>query len=256
MTEDELLDVLGEGARQQLSAQTRGYGPASIPEWSPLSDDEHQDIIGGALARLASEDDSDDSEVGPDSDPAQPVISPPIEPAANEAPRRAAWVVVAGVVAVAAAVLLWRGISPSSGSPLPSYTEAEFEAGTARVRGDTATEVVPRLPPSAELRWVLRPSTAIEGTVGLRILAQGAGRHCIAPTRGIRIASSGAIEVQGSVDRLLPLAVGPWTLTAIVGRETVLESMDDPCAGFGAGQGAPRGVVAAATRRVELIAEP
>ncbi|MCH9688973.1 MAG: hypothetical protein K0V04_46500 [Deltaproteobacteria bacterium] len=257
MNDDERLEALGERARQQWSEQTAAVRPESVEGWTPLRESEREDIIGAALAALEqhnatpSDDaprwvpDATDPGPGP-ADVAEPT------PAANDGPGRWRWAAVGVVVAVAAVMVLWLGSMPRV-SALPGYAEAEFEAGTAAVRGDAPQVAIARLPPSATIRWVLRPATAVEGGVGVRILAQGPATHCMTLPSGVRIADSGAVELYGEVETMLPLSPGVWTLTAIVGRAQVLDGLDNACAWHAEGSPPPPGLAVAATRTVELV---
>lgn len=234
MNDDELMGKLGERARQRWSASS----PSSADSDDvPLSADDEQALIDGVLDRLDAP------------SPDKTVV--PLVPPANH--RRRSMVIAASVVmALAAGLVLWLSASPVV-APLPAYEDAGFEGGTAIMRGDdTPTPEVPVLDPTGELRWRMRPATAIKGSVGMRVLAQGERAHCLDIGAAARVSADGAIEIQGRVGTILPLPAGTFTLTAIVGRADVLETMDDPCAWRTAGEAVPEGFVVAAERTIRI----
>ncbi len=264
MTEDELLDELGQEARRQWSEATASLRPGDQPQWSPLTESEQAALVAGALARLDRESAAPDR-TGAERVAAQgqreaaekpaaggPTVTDPVEPAANERPGTLTRVVAAaGLVLVAAAVLLlWRAQAPQVPG-LPGYTD-DFSGGIQQVRSsaEPAAGEVPILEPEAELRWVLRPQTEVEGGVDVRILAEGPARRCLSVTQGKRIARRGSIELAGPVGPMLGLEPGEWTLTAIVGRVEALSALDDACDWRAEGRSPPEGVREAGVHRV------
>ncbi len=253
MSDDEILDALGTRARQRWSEQTAALDAESVEGWTPLTDSEQQDVVAGVLAQLGDAPSSDASE---ESAAPVPIHGRPVEhvpePAANEPPGRSRWLAAAGaVLAVAAAVVIWRGTAPSI-EALPTYEDAGFEGGTAIVRGDAPEAEVPRLLPDGELRWRLRPSTAVEGTVRMHLWADGAQPRCIAVGDALRVSGQGALEVQGRVADVLPLPPGEWVLTPIIGRAEAFAGLEDPCAWRAQGTAAPDGVIAGGSRTIRI----
>lgn len=227
--DQELLEQLGRRARRRWDAATdrRTRAHADDPAWTPSTDEA---LIDAALGRL--------------DDP---------EPARIIRPRRWIWGPAAALVAASLAWVWWRA-SPRPPAGLPAYEELSFEGGLSQVRSVSAAVAVPRLDGRALLRWRVVPVTAVTEAIGVWVHATGPDDRCLRITRGQRIEPTGAIELVGSVDEVLGLPPGEWTLTLLVARRSDLSGLSSPCAQDEHGAWLP-GVRAAASRRIEVVAE-
>jgi hypothetical protein len=159
--------------------------------------------------------------------------------------RRSRTMLIAAVTIAAAAALLFVVWPRGQGVALPEYVEDSFEGGLRTVRKDAPPpptgEVVPLLPKS-RVRWVLVPKTATKAAVDLRLSVTGDRAECLAPSTGVRIAESGAIELAGTAEEIFGLPPGVYVVTAMVGTREAFDA--DGCEAESA--------VSVATRRFEL----
>jgi hypothetical protein len=154
----------------------------------------------------------------------------------EQAGRGAGW--ISGgllLVAAAAAIVLWwvwpvnpNGLGGDEGTtltqrePLPSYV-LETDGGLSQLRGDTGDEPAQapnRYRGDTPFEWVLRPEASVDGTVGVRGFAFVDGGTAGRPLQLdplVRIASSGAIQITGTIHQL-GLEAGSYTIALVVGR--------------------------------------
>ncbi|MEM9458878.1 MAG: hypothetical protein AAGF11_32165 [Myxococcota bacterium] len=173
--------------------------------------------------------------------------------AEGDRPARGRWGPVVAIVLAASLVLVvWWTATPDAVPSLPRYHERMFETGLHQVRGDAPSEDVPVVDGQASVTWRFGPQTETTLAVALRIHAVGPQVRCLAVTEGQRIMPSGAIELHGTVDQVLGLGPGQWSLTVLVGPPTWPAKAEDPCARSEQGQWLP-GVRAVASRRLVVI---
>lgn len=130
-------------------------------------------------------------------------------------PRRA---VIAGVLAAAAAVLLWA--LPRGDGPMYA---AELSAGDQAVRGEAASAATPTFRPDSTLTLILRPATATEAPP-ISIELVGAKRWPV--TLPMRPSPSGALSYRGPAAPLFVAPAGEYTLRIVVdpaGRAQAIE---------------------------------
>lgn len=180
-------------------------------------------------------------------------IERPPERGFDDAPRSYRWVPMLMVVAATVIALLWWRPGPTPAASIPEYQEVSFEGGLHPIRAEAPAEAgeTPRFDGAALLRWRLAPQTAVGPEVDVRIDAAGPDHRCLAVTQGQRIMATGAIELLGSVDELLGLPPGTWTLTVLVGSKAQMAALDDPCARSEGGAWS-EGVRAAGSRRIVI----
>ncbi len=200
--------------------------------FQPLAEDETErlvDVLAGALER------------GPEA-PEPEAREAPISLAERRAqveeleatPRsRAGWIGGAGLLAAAAAVLLW--VRPFSGAgvgdavvdeALPGYSLVVRNRSVMEARSaDEKAEPTARYRPSSRVHWVLSPERGFAGTVAVAVLARRHG----GPARLLRVDAAalerspeGAVTLRGRLDELLPLSPGEWTLSVLVGAAGAL----------------------------------
>lgn len=136
--------------------------------------------------------------------------------------RRRTTIAVAVVLAIAAALVLWRlpGEAPRGERIAYSLTvrnetvkttrSSEPAAGPARYRVDS------------QIDWVLSPATPQREAVELRVEARDAGGQAQTLAPAFTRSPEGALRVRGRLGELLPLAPGRWRLRFVVGSPAAL----------------------------------
>jgi hypothetical protein len=173
---------------------------------------------------------------------------------AAPAPARPRWIAAAAVGLAAAAAIVIAVWPRGSGPGLPAYVEDAFEGGLKTVRKDPApvpTDAVVHLLPTSSVRWVFAPMQATTLAVDLRIAVTGDTTKCLAPTKGLKVVESGAIELSGAAGDVLPLPAGTYTITALVGTRSDMHDAEDPCR-VEANGSRPAGITAVASRLIEM----
>lgn len=127
--------------------------------------------------------------------------------------------VLAVAVAIAAVLVLWlaqpRG--GGGGPELPSYALTELRGGAAEVRSDPgAIDRVLALQPGDSIALVLTPATATAGPLVVDLVAQAPGKPDVMARVDAQIAKSGAVRIEGPLDRFLALEPGEWQIWAVV----------------------------------------
>jgi hypothetical protein len=129
----------------------------------------------------------------------------------------------AGIVAIAAGVLLWLGRPSDSTTPLPFY-EAAVEGHQRSERSSSGPVEVLRLRPGSKLRFALRPQADFGEAVRARVLLSGAGSDAAGKPRELELSQeqsdSGALKVELRVPDSLPER---GELVMLVGRASTLE---------------------------------
>lgn len=116
--------------------------------------------------------------------------------------------------AVAAAAVLWF-VWPQAGAPLPTYA-LELSGGRSAERGATAAAII-RVGAGDHVSAVLRPATAVEGAVAVRVFVNG---HALPDggALGVEQSADGALRISGLGPALGALAPGRHRLQFAVGR--------------------------------------
>jgi hypothetical protein len=126
-----------------------------------------------------------------------------------------------GAAAAVAAVLVFLVRGLTALPPLPVYT-ADLEGGTQAFRGEPASSSDPQVfVPDSLLTLEVRPQQPVEGPVEVRgFLAPAAGAGEIVPWQpetGFEVAG-GSVRLRGTVGREIQLPPGTWRLWIVVGR--------------------------------------
>lgn len=179
------------------------------------------------------------------------------DPATNDArviplaSRRRAQTIAGVVLALAAAVTLWRFTAPPSSAALTGYTVTVRNSPLQELRGDEPAGPIARYRPDSELDWVISPERAVPEAVELRVLARAPdGRsELLAPP--LSRSPAGALRIRGRLDAALPLAAGRWRLTLLVAPEGAAPgAADEVSAALAAG----RAVEVAPPLEIEIVA--
>jgi hypothetical protein len=146
-------------------------------------------------------------------------VAPPPAKVIPLAPRRRLLAVVPAVAAMAAAAAVFLVVFPRGGPPLPGY--ALSLSSEQEVRSGAPEAEVPRLGPGSLIDLILRPEQAVTEPVEVRafLLRPGEARAWTPP---MERSSEGAVRIHGSVESLLSIPPGEWTLAIAVGRPGTL----------------------------------
>lgn len=203
----------------------------------PLEDAERDDIIGGALARLAgeaeiaAEDDSgawaEAEQAGPDEPEAQG-DPPDAGDTGDVVPigrGRPAWVrpVFAAAVAIAAALVLWLVIRPGDDGglqpPLPSYSATRLHGGAMTMRSSDDGLAEPlSLTADDRIDWLFTPEAPVRVPVAAAILAVGPDSEVFRRVDGAEVSSEGVVRIRGALSETVPLSAGAWRITVLIGN--------------------------------------
>lgn len=192
-----------------------------------------------------------------DARPGPTASEPAPAPAGTDAPvisladRRRGLALAGVVLALAAAVALWRFNGSQPSPALTGYSVTVRNSTLQELRGDEPAAAVDRYRPDSELDWVISPERTVAGAVELRALARAAdGRsELLAPpfTR----TPAGALRIRGRLDAVLRLAAGRWRLTLLVAPEGAAPGAPDQVAPAVA---AGRAVEVAPPLEIEVVA--
>jgi hypothetical protein len=132
--------------------------------------------------------------------------------------RRVVLAVAAPLAAAAALVLvLHRPVEPPA-SPLPAYALAVTGGDRATRSSEASAQDAIDLHAGSHLEIVLRPSTAVDGSIAVKaFLVQGdLARPWPVP---MDRSSDGAVRVSGTAGALMGVPAGSWDLVFVVGRD-------------------------------------
>lgn len=164
----------------------------------------------------------------PPTDP--PAAEPPPLPDATVASldarrhARITWATATMSLLAAAALVVW--LSPRGGPTPPDGTSPPPPFGLV-VRNDTAHDVrsTPRVGEVARYRsdttihWVLRPERSVAPPLVVRVLVQSrdsSERRLVEP-HGASVSDRGVIELRGTLESVLALPAGRWSLRFVIG---------------------------------------
>jgi hypothetical protein len=205
--DDEILGPLGRAQRDE-DAMSTGEPATAGPLHRPLDAQERAQVLDGLLQRLERDGSTTAASAPP---PAVVPLS-----AARER-NKTRWVGVAMVaLAIAAALVLWIG-RRDAGVQLPGYAITVLDGGAADVRSDPrAVDRTVVLRTGDRISLVVTPDRPATAAVAVWLLARGGG-----PSQLVRVdatvAPSGAVKLEGALDRWLKLAPGEWTIDVVVG---------------------------------------
>ncbi|HKO46374.1 MAG TPA: hypothetical protein VJV79_01540 [Polyangiaceae bacterium] len=190
---DEALHAASE-RRPTSPSSGEDLTPASVlPEslTQPISEAQQSSLVDAIQARLANAERSQ-----------RPAA---LVPFARR--RRTALVALVAFTAAAAGVLLAVRGRPDPDGPLSRY-EVRLEGSEQTERGSSQAPGLLRLRPSSELRFELRPSRDVPGSVGARAFLRGLTAGDTHQTRELEVtqeqSSAGALRVAAQVPTPLP----------------------------------------------------
>ncbi|MEM9458128.1 MAG: hypothetical protein AAGF11_28395 [Myxococcota bacterium] len=157
------------------------------------------------------------------------------------ASRRRSRVMWIGIVtAVAAALLLWVGmtpdsISPASGPLLPPYAATRLGGGTATLRSaDAGIPGSVVLAPDASIDWIFTPRSPVRTPVGVVLLATSAEHDAILRRpEALEVSREGVVRISGRLTEVLPLSSGTWSIVVVLGDPAALPQTVDAVADGG-----------------------
>lgn len=224
--DEDLLRALGKRQRAAEPSERDGesVSEALSPELAallePIDGEEADDLIDGAMRRL------DASEPAADAKGESTSETP-----SDESTAAANWKgAVAVVVAMAAALVLWFGLSSGGGGTMPEYTVVSLQTGPAAMRSDGGGSVQRKVstPAGGPIDWKFSPSGTVPGTVAVALLATNmAGESKLVRPKGVAITPAGAVRITGPLDRFIALSPGAWTVEVIIGPPDTLPSSPD-----------------------------
>jgi hypothetical protein len=221
MKDDELLDALGEAAREERAnepdeawdALAEGNADARELEKLAKSEDER-----AALVTLFA----------PMSADAQSKIEERVLGEVTRKKRgRVIPIGIGATVVLAAAAALFVVYSGNEAEPPPEYV-AQLEGGIRTVRGEPEpTEEVPRFLPETRIEIILRPAVATSLPLGVVTVARSErGEERRLDVRW-ESAPTGAFRAMGSLEEVFgALAPGRWTLYFAVGERGSVVDFD------------------------------
>lgn len=231
--DEDLLRALGERQRAAEPSERDGepVSEALPPELAallePIEGEEADDLIDGAMRRLEASEPDAKTEKKSDTDSSSETA------AAN-------WKgAVAVVVAMAAALVLWFGMSSGGGGTMPEYAVVSLQTGPAAMRSDGGGSVQPKVstPAGGPVDWRFSPKGTVPGAVAVALLATNvAGESKLSRPKGVEITPAGAVRIAGPLDRFIALSPGAWTVEVIIGPADTLPS--SPEAAIAAGRDA------------------
>jgi len=220
---DELLPALGRYQRQQQDS----VAVNAIEEEAlrPLNEAERAAVLDAAFGRLEQEPHEDATP----RDEAE--LVPPISMAERRHGSKTA-LVIGVVLAIAAALVLWRGAATTPTPPeaplvaaLPSYAITQLRAGEAKHRAAPEGVVLEvSSTPHAHFTLVLTPARPVLEPVAVALVARTSGgeTRVTRPVEGVQVSANGALQLDGPLDEFIALTPGVWTLELLVGPPETL----------------------------------
>lgn len=133
--------------------------------------------------------------------------------------------VVVGVMAIAAAVVLWQ--LPNEGGPRGERMAYALTVRNETVKStrssDAAAAAVAKYYAESQIDWVLSPATPQRAPVQVRVEAKAADGAVLVLMPAATRSSEGALRVRGRFGELMPLTPGRWGLKFVVGTNEALE---------------------------------
>lgn len=204
--------VAGEAEAASVAAERAGVDPPDEQEVfkdmfsRPASEAEIEALVGRAAATLAGG-------AGAKAVAAE-VVAAEVVPLAPRRGRAVAALSV--VVAIAAALVLWRFTAVAPVADLGVYALTVRDDAVQAMRSGAATEEVRRYRLDSEIDWVLSPEREVARVVDLRVVARAAGgwEELVVPV--FTRSPAGALRIRGRLDAVLPLKAGRWQLAFVV----------------------------------------
>ncbi len=214
---DELLRALGREQEQDLER------PSPLPDdgrWSeagqPFDGGEREALLDAVLDQVETGSSQAPETARPNDTDSSDVVE------LSGASRRHRVALVGGLLALAAALVLWLMVRPgderSQIARTSAYSITQTRGGitTQRVDHDPAL----RFHPDASIDWVLTPDRVVATPAGLAILAEpvdAPGTQVVfsGPVE-VEQSEEGAIRLRGTLSNILPLSPGRWRLSLYV----------------------------------------
>jgi hypothetical protein len=209
--DDELLRALARTQKRHIGPDTpmdttadRVAPTDSLPAEliRPLDADERAGILDAVFARV-------DEDAG---------RSKPVSiTAARSSSRGRVAAIAGGVLAIAAALVLWialpRGVDPQ----LPYYALTELRGGASTMRSDpSALDRVLELRAGEPISLTITPERATSEPLVVDVIAEAEGRPASMARVPAQVSSNGAVRIRGALDEWLTLAPGDWDITVVV----------------------------------------
>lgn len=132
--------------------------------------------------------------------------------------RRRAPAIVGALLALAAAVALWRWTAPAAFAP-GGYALTLRDAAVSELRSSDAAAEARRYRVDSQIDWVLSPEAQDPAGLELRVLARDpqGGARLVTPV--LTRSAAGTLRIRGRLAEVLPLPPGTWRLTFVAGPE-------------------------------------
>ncbi len=193
-------DDQGTGTPMQDVKATSGQTPAP-DRFAPLEPAERDALLDAVFARVDAR------------TPAGSV--PPVVGA--QRPRRATAIAMALIVAVAAMAVLWLARPGTGGATLPSYALTELSGGASAVRAEPgAHDGELELLASDRIELTVTPAQAGPAALVVDLVAQAPGRPDVMARVPAEISASGAVRLEGPLDRFIALTPGSWQIWVVI----------------------------------------
>jgi hypothetical protein len=213
---DELLRALGRRERAPVESPMSSHAETHDAISRPFDTGEREALLDSVMARLS------DGAASKTDEPPAPVVE-----IASARKRSGTTIVVAGVLAlIAASLVLWLSTQPPSGpvDALPHYAFTLARGGDASMRSAPEPDEELELHANDPIEFVVTPDEPHRSAIAVALLAEPVGGHgtLVPVTADATISPSGAVRLEGPLDRFVELAPGSWNLAVIVAPEGAL----------------------------------
>jgi len=199
----------GEVSRDEVVASRTeaGEAPEEVERVAALvSAESSRDWLDIGARALAADTSSDDA--------------PPVSLESRRRPSAARWWAAGAVLLAAALAVLWFARPRPPVSTLPDYTLV-VRNETVRTERGADTDMEPaRYRRDSDVYWVLQPAEAVTEPLKVAIVAEnetGEQRIFEPPAAALDISEQGVVRLRGTLETVLPLSPGRWTLRVLVG---------------------------------------
>jgi hypothetical protein len=226
---DELLRALGRRERAPVESPMSAHAETNDAISRPFDTGEREALLDSVMARLS------DGDASKTDNPPAPVVE-----IASARKRSGTTIAVAGVLAlIAASLVLWLATRPPSGpvDELPRYAFTLARGGDASTRSATEPDEELELHANDPIEFVVTPDEPHRSAIDVALLAEpvgGIGK--LVPVPDATISPSGAVRLEGPLDRFVELAPGSWKLAVLVAAEGALPKDAEEARGPGDGR--------------------
>jgi hypothetical protein len=225
---DELLRALGRRERTPVESPMPGHAETNDAILRPFDTEEREALLDAVIARLA------DGDASKANNPPAPVVE------IATARKRSSSIVVASVLAlIAASLVLWLSTRSPSGpvDELPRYAFTLARGGDASVRSETDPDEELELRADDSIEWVVTPDEPHRSPIAVALLAEPVGGFAtLVAVPAATVSPSGAVRLEGPLDRFVELAPGSWNIAVLVAAEGALPKDAAEAGGSGDGR--------------------